>query len=62
MNGQVRIIFTTPELLLTDAEWSDVFQSPSVVHCLVAVVVDEAHCVKKWWVIHSLYLSYCEIT
>jgi ATP-dependent DNA helicase RecQ len=41
-----QIIFTSPELILTNKKWSNVFEclSPR----LVAVVIDEAHCVKKW--------------
>ena len=48
VSGEYQIILTTPELLLTNKNWRDVFQSPSLQERLVAVVVDEAHCVKKW--------------
>ena len=48
--GKFQIIFTTPELLVTNKEWIDVFRSPSLNQRLVCLVIDEAHCVKKWLV------------
>ena len=48
MNGKFQVIFTSPELLLTDKEWGDVFQSCTFSSRLVGFIVDEAHCVKKW--------------
>ena len=48
VNGEYQVIFTTPELLLTDRNWRDVFQSPSLSERLIALIIDEAHCVKKW--------------
>jgi ATP-dependent DNA helicase RecQ len=48
INGRYQIIFTTLELLLTDKDWSDVFQSSTFCCRLVGLIVDEAHCVKKW--------------
>ena len=48
VSGEYRFIFTTPEVLLTNKKWVDVFQSPSLSERLVGVIIDEAHCVKKW--------------
>ena len=50
VDGQYQYIFSSPELLLTNHDWTDVFQSSSLCERLVAigVIVDEAHCVKKW--------------
>ena len=45
--GKYRIVFVTPEILF-DRSWSDVFRSPTLNERLVAFIVDEAHCVKKW--------------
>lgn len=45
--GNFQIIFTTPEVLL-NKNWSDVFRCESLCQRLVAFVVDEAHCIKKW--------------
>ena len=47
VNGDYQVIFITPELLLTDRNWRDVFQSP-ISERLIALIIDEAPCVKKW--------------
>jgi ATP-dependent DNA helicase RecQ len=50
--GQYQVIYTTPEVLLTNKSWSDVFQSDYICQKLVGLIIDEAHCVKKWYVIY----------
>ena len=47
-NGELSIIFISPESLLCDPKWRDILQSPIYQQNLVAFVVDEAHCVIKW--------------
>jgi len=51
------LIFTSPELILGDKSWLDVFCSPVFSERLVVLVVDEAHCIKKWYV--TLLFSSC---
>lgn len=46
--GCYEIVFFSPECLLTNTEWRDMLQSPVFHSKLCAIVVDEAHCVKKW--------------
>ena len=41
------LIFTTPEVILNDKSWLDVFCN--WMSCGISVV-DEAHCIKKWYV------------
>ena len=48
VSGNVQVIITTPEVLLTDKNWVDVFQSPSLHQRLVGIIIDKAHLVKKW--------------
>lgn len=55
MSGDVQLLYMSPETLLTNKEWRDVLESPIVQDSLVGLIVDEAHCVKKWYV-------YLEIT
>ena len=45
--GKFQIVFVTLEILF-DKNWTDVFRSPTLTERLVAFVVDEVHCVKKW--------------
>ncbi|XP_019858455.1 PREDICTED: uncharacterized protein LOC100633019 [Amphimedon queenslandica] len=48
VSGRYQVVFTTPELLLQNKDWIHVFQSASLTERLIAIVIDEAHCVKKW--------------
>ena len=43
-----QLIFISPESLLSTNLWHDVLLSPVYQENLVGVIVDEAHCVKKW--------------
>ena len=46
--GMYRLVFFTPELLITNRRWRKVLSSDVYNDRLKAFVVDEAHCVKKW--------------
>lgn len=46
--GKYQTVFMSPEALLTDVKWRDMLHSQVFQYNLVALVVDEAHCVKKW--------------
>lgn len=48
--GEYSLIFFTPELLLRDRKWRELLNSKTYLHRVKAFVVDEAHCVKKWYV------------
>ena len=50
------VVFVSPERLLTDSEMRDMLHSPLYKEHLVGVVIDEAHCVKKW--LARLFLYY----
>ena len=47
--GKFQILFFSPEQLLQNSAWRDVLLSPVYVENLIGFVVDEAHCVKKWY-------------
>ena len=49
--GGYQLVYLSPEALLTDERWRDMLLSPVYAGNLVALVVDEAHCVKKWSVL-----------
>ena len=44
---QDSLLFCTPEALIR-SKWRFCFENPAVSKRIVAVVVDEAHCVSKW--------------
>ena len=46
--GRYCLVFFTPELLITSTRWWKVLTSDIYNARLMAFVVDEAHCVKKW--------------
>ncbi len=47
-SGNFQLVYMSPESLLTDIRWRDMLQSPIYRENLIGLVVDEAHCVKKW--------------
>ena len=42
-----RLLFTSPEAILATT-WKKAIQAPDVSSRIVAVAIDEAHCVWKW--------------
>lgn len=60
--GYYQIVFTSLQILLNKS-WSDVFRSESLCQRLRALVNDEAHCVKKWYISEgSAWLRLCMCT
>ena len=47
MDGVYSIIFISPELLLTDKSWVELFTSEDFKERFVGLVVDETHCIKN---------------
>ena len=48
LEGNYQLVFISPESLLTVSRWRGMLKDEPYVSGLVAFVVDEAHCVKKW--------------
>ena len=46
--GKVQLIFSSPEQVLQNLQWREMLRLPVYQQNLVALVVDEAHCVKDW--------------
>ena len=46
--GEYQLLFMSPVTLLRDKGWRDVLLSAHYQENVVALAVDEAHCVKKW--------------
>ena len=47
-NGEISLVFMSPESMITGCRWREMFRSAIYQENLVDVVVDEAHCVDKW--------------
>ena len=50
LRGIFSIIYISPELLLKKAKWREMLRSDLFQQRMVGFIVDEAHCVKKWYV------------
>lgn len=48
LEGQYQILFFSPEELVADCQWRDMLVTAHYQQNVVALVVDEAHCVKNW--------------
>ena len=48
LSGQYQLVFFSPESMLTELMWREMFRSKVYQENLVGVAVDEAHCVEKW--------------
>ena len=46
--GRYEIVFFTPELLISSKRWRSVLTSETYIQHMKGLVIDEAHCVKKW--------------
>ena len=47
-SGEYQLIFSSPEALFTTTQWLDTLSSDVFQNNLVGLIVDEAHCIKKW--------------
>ena len=46
--GFFSLLYTSPEAILGREDWKQLLLNPPLSNTIVAVVVDEAHCVYKW--------------
>ena len=58
LNGEYELVYISPELLLRKKCYRMMGMSEAYSDSLVALVVDEAHCVKKWCVLVFNDLDY----
>ena len=58
-NGLVQLLFISPESLLSNPQWREMLRIPVYQERVVALVVDEAHCIAMWYV--SSCLIFCII-
>ena len=48
LSGDYQLVFFSPESLLSRKRWGELLRHEPYSTHLVALIVDEAHCVKKW--------------
>ena len=48
MAGDYQLVFFTPEILLMKSKWRDMLLGDVYRNRINALVVDVAHCMKKW--------------
>jgi len=48
LDGNAEIVFTSPENIICNKTYRDMLRSEVYKKRLVALVVDEAHCIKTW--------------
>ena len=46
--GSYRLLYSAPEAILGSEQWKELLILPPLSRSVVAVAVDEAHCVYKW--------------
>lgn len=49
-NAKYSLLFCSPEALVS-SKWREILQQSHIHDRIVAIVVDEAHCVSKWYVV-----------
>ena len=48
IKGDFQIVYISPEMLIATTKWRNALQNEVYQSRLRAVIIDEAHCVKKW--------------
>ena len=46
--GSYSLLFCSPEAIIGTDKWKEILMSTPVNEHIVAIAVDEAHCVSKW--------------
>lgn len=47
-DGRVQLLYISPESILRNSQWRDMLLSDVYQNNLVAIAVDEAHCIAQW--------------
>ncbi len=47
-SGDFSLLFSAPEAIISSDRWRDILTEEPLCHQVVAIAVDEAHCVYKW--------------
>lgn len=47
--GEYQLVYFTPEVLIENRKWRELFQTEEYSKRLKVLVIDEAHTIKKWY-------------
>ena len=50
LKGEMNIVYSSPEAVLGNDQWREMVSSPIYQRNVIAVAVDEAHCITHWYV------------
>ena len=50
VHGDYQLVYMSPEAMLLNLRWREMFRSDVYQNNLMCLAVDEAHCVEKWYV------------
>lgn len=53
--GKYQLVYISPESIINNYQWHDMLANPVYQKHLVGLIVDEAHCVKKWATFRTAY-------
>ena len=56
--GKVNLVFISPESIICNPRYRNMLLTAKYKEKLIAIVVDEAHCIKTWYVVYSPQISY----
>ena len=55
--GKAQLLFISPESMLSNPQWRDMLLLPVYQKNVVALIVDEAHCIVMWYVVYTIKMS-----
>ena len=55
ISGKFQIVYISPEMIIGTNKWRSTLQEEKYQSRLCGIIVDEAHCVKKWYVYMYIY-------
>ena len=50
LSGDYQLVFISPESILSNRRWRDLLRQEPYASHIITLLVDETHCVKKWYV------------
>ena len=53
ISGKVQLVYISPENILTNYRFRNMISGTQYQENMKALVVDEAHCIKLWYVLHD---------